>query len=90
MIHTAQFGTRETKQSTNPLWLEIMLQEISRMTNLPYILINYDAKACCNQIIPDIAFQISIKYRVHQKIIQLVQSVLTQTTFNQKIGDIVT
>jgi hypothetical protein len=84
MIHSAQFG------STDPVLLEIMMQEISRMTNLPFVQINYDAQACYDRIIPDIAFQISLKYGVDHKIIHIVRSVSLDTKYFIKIGDVVT
>jgi hypothetical protein len=90
LLHPAQFGSRKNKRSLDPIFSEIMMQEISRLTVIPFIQINYDAQACYDRIIPEIALQISLKYGVHENIIKLVRKVMLETKYYIKIGNTVT
>jgi hypothetical protein len=90
MLHTSQHGSRKSRQSIDPITLEIMQQEISRHANVPYTQINYDAQACYDWIIPDIAFTISKKYGVHTNILHLVKETMSQSKYFIKLGSQVT
>jgi hypothetical protein len=64
-----------------------MHQEIARMTNIPYIQVNYDAKACYNRIIPDLACLISRKYGIHHNIINIFKSTIETSKYYIKLGN---
>jgi hypothetical protein len=90
MLHPSQHGPRKHRPSIDPITFEIMQQEISQMSNVPYIQINYDAQACYDRIIPNIAFTISKKYGVHPNILKLVKETMDQSKYYIKIGSQVT
>jgi endonuclease/exonuclease/phosphatase family metal-dependent hydrolase len=89
-LHPSQYGSRKYKQSTDPVMLEIMQQEISRMARIPYIQVNYDAQACYDRIIPSIALYVSRKHGVHPNVLNIFQDVLENTRYIIKLGDVVT
>jgi hypothetical protein len=74
----------------DPLISDIMMQESSRLNITPFIQVNYDAQACYDRIIPEVAFQLSYKYGVNNKIIEFVQKVMSETKYFIKIGNTIT
>jgi Reverse transcriptase (RNA-dependent DNA polymerase) len=90
LLHSSQYGSRQQRRSIDPVLLEIILQETSRFTRTPFIQINYDAQACYDRIIPDIAFAISRKHGVHHKIIQMVQETMKSSKCYIKLRSHVT
>jgi Reverse transcriptase (RNA-dependent DNA polymerase) len=88
-LHPTQFGSRKSKRSLDPVILEMMLHEISRMTQTSYLQINYDAQACYDRIIPDIAFEVSKKYGIHPNVIKIARETMSKSKFFIKIGNIV-
>jgi hypothetical protein len=89
-LHLSQYGSRKHLRSIDPVFLEIMQQEISRFTKTPYIQINYDAQACYDCIIPDIAFTVSRKYKVHPKILHIIQATMKNSKYYIKLGTHIT
>jgi Reverse transcriptase (RNA-dependent DNA polymerase) len=89
-LHPSQYGSRKHRRSIDPVFLEIMQQEISRFTKTPYIQINYDAQACYDCIIPDIAFTVSRKHGVHPKILHIVQTMMKNSKYYIKLGTHIT
>ena len=55
-INESQFGSRRHKSSQLPILIEILQQDYSRVARTSYGQINYDAKACYDCILPNIAF----------------------------------
>ena len=90
LLHPSQFGSRVSKRSTDPVFTEILQQEVARMSNLPFIQINYDAQACYDRIIPEVAFQISRKYGVSPDVIDVVRNTMSHSKFFIKLGSTVT
>jgi Reverse transcriptase (RNA-dependent DNA polymerase) len=90
LLHASQFGSRKSRRSVDPIISEIMMQESSRLNITPFIQVNYDAQACYDRIIPEDAFQLSYKYGVNNKIIELVQKVMSETKYFIKIGNTIT
>lgn len=90
LLHSCQFGSRKDRRSLDPIFTEIMMQEFSRLTTTSFLQVNYDAQACYDRIIPDIAFQISRKHGIHKKVIEMVRQVLHQTKYYIKIGNKIT
>jgi hypothetical protein len=89
-LHSSQYGSRQQKRSIDPVLLEIILQEVSRFTRTPFLQINYNAQACYDRIIPDIAFALSRKHGVHHKIIQMVRETMKSSKYYIKLGSHVT
>jgi hypothetical protein len=48
-----------------------MQHKITKLTRQQYSQINFDAQACFDRIIPNIAIQVSKKYGTHEKILQI-------------------
>jgi hypothetical protein len=72
-IHTSQFGCRKRKTAHDPVFIEIMQHEITRLTRQQYSQINFEAQACFNIIIPNIAIQVSKKYGIHDNICKFLR-----------------
>ena len=90
ILHRSQHGSRKARRSIDPIIIKIMQQEVSRQANLPFIQINYDAQACYDRIIPDIAFTISRKHGVHPSILNIVRETMQQAKYYIKLGPQVT
>jgi hypothetical protein len=71
LLCKSQFGRRSGKSSQILVLLEILQHDICRMTRRQYGQINYDAKACYDRILPNLAsnyqrmFWSSWKYSLH-------------------------
>ena len=73
-----QFGSRKEKNTQIPILMEILQQDISRLTRRPYGQINYDAKACYDRILPNLASIVSNAYGVPESIVKLHNHLLHQ------------
>jgi hypothetical protein len=71
VIIPSQVGSPKKRSSQFPIHIEISQLEISRITCKEYGQINYDAKACYDQILPSIAAMSSLVHRVNDKIVSL-------------------
>jgi Reverse transcriptase (RNA-dependent DNA polymerase) len=70
-ISESQFGSRRGKSTQTPILMEILQQDISRLTRRSYGQINYDAKACYDRILPNLASIVSHAFRVPKSIVKL-------------------
>jgi hypothetical protein len=84
-IITSQVGSRKKRSSQFPIHIEISQLEISRITCKEYGQINYDAKACYDQILPSIAAMSSLVHRVNDKIVILHNNLLLKMKYNVMI-----
>jgi Reverse transcriptase (RNA-dependent DNA polymerase) len=89
-LHSFQYGSRQKRRSIDPVFLGIILQEVSRFTRTPFVKINYNAQAFYDKIILDIAFALSRKNGVHNKIIQLVRETMNSSKYYIKLESHVT
>jgi hypothetical protein len=65
VFNEGQYGSRNGRRATDPVFIEEELQlEISRATRKPLVLINYDATACYDRIIPNLGMIVSRKFGV--------------------------
>jgi hypothetical protein len=64
LLNEGQYGSRPNRNATEPVFLEEMQLEISRATRKPLVLVNYDATACYDRIIPNLGMTVSQKYGV--------------------------
>jgi Reverse transcriptase-like len=90
IIHPSQFGSRKKKTAHDPVLLEILQQELTRMTHKTYAQINYDAQACYDRIIPLLASTVSQRYGVSQNILDIFHQTTNKMKFIVKIGATVT
>jgi len=77
----SQFGSRQEKTSQIPILLEVLQQDISRVTRNPYGQINYDAKACYDRILPNLASAVSDAYGVSSNIVKLHHHLLRNMNY---------
>jgi hypothetical protein len=66
--------------------LEILQQELTRMAQKTYAQINYNAQACYDRIIPNLAITVSQRYGVLQNVLDIFHQTITQMKFIVKIG----
>jgi hypothetical protein len=67
--------------------IEISQLEISRLTQKEYAQINYDARACYDQILPNIAAMLSRAHGVSNKVVNLHNNLLLKMRYNVMIED---
>ena len=63
-LNKGQYGSRPRQTATDPVFLEEIQLELSRITRKTIALTNYDATACYNRIIPNLAMLASRKFGV--------------------------
>ena len=64
VLNEGQYGSRNGRRATDPVFIEELQLEISRATRKPLVLINYDATACYDRIIPNLGMIVSRKFGV--------------------------
>jgi Reverse transcriptase (RNA-dependent DNA polymerase) len=70
-LSESQYGSRKNKSSQIPILIEILQQDLSRVTRTNYGQINYDAKACYDRILPILASTVSESFGVHHTIVAM-------------------
>ena len=70
IITSQQFGSQKTMSAHDPVYIELAQMEISRLTREQYGQINYDARACYDRILPNIASMVSIAHGVPEELVQ--------------------
>ena len=63
-LNDGQYGSRPHRNATEPVFIEELQCEIARATRKQLILTNYDATACYDRIIPNLAMVTSQKFGV--------------------------
>jgi hypothetical protein len=71
LLCESQFGSCSGKSSQISGLIEILQHDICRMTRRQYGQINYNAKACYDRILPNLASIISGCFGVHRNIVRL-------------------
>ena len=69
-LNDGQYGSRPYRNATEPVFIEELQCEISRATRKQLILTNYDATACYDRIIPNLAMVTSQKFGVSASVTQ--------------------
>jgi hypothetical protein len=67
-INSGQYGLRPKHNATDPVFLEEIQLELSRITRKTIALTNYDATACYDRIIPNLAMLASRKFGVRRRL----------------------
>ena len=65
VLNEGQYGSRPRRNAIDPVMIEEMQLEISRLSRRMFIQVNYDATACYDRIIPNLAMLASQKFGVH-------------------------
>lgn len=89
-LHTAQYGCRKGRTAHEPVFIETMQHEITRFTRQTYNQVNFDAQACFDRIIPNLAIRLSYKYGIPSTVLQTYQTTLKETKYFIKIGHHIT
>jgi ribonuclease HI len=63
-LHNGQFGSRPHRNAIDPVFIEEMQFELSRLTRKTFAQTNYDATACYDRIIPSLAVLASRSFGV--------------------------
>ena len=64
-LNEGQYGSRPRRNAVDPAMLEELQFEIARLSRRMLIQTNYDAMACYDRIIPNLAMVASQKFGVH-------------------------
>ena len=67
-LHEGQFGSRPRRNAIDPVMLEELQLEMSRVSRKMFLQTNYDATACYDRIIPNLAMLASQKFGVHKHV----------------------
>jgi hypothetical protein len=86
LLCESQFGSHSGKSSQIPVLLEILQHDICRMTRRQYDQINYDAKACYDRILPNLASIISGYFGVHGNIVRLHHNLLQNMQYHVTVA----
>lgn len=57
LINKGQYGSRPRRNAIDPVMIEELQSEISRASRRMFLQTNYDASACYDRIIPNLAFR---------------------------------
>jgi hypothetical protein len=86
LINEAQFGCRKQKTAHDPVMIETLLHELTRITQQPCAQITITAQACFDRILPKIAIQGSRKYEVRNNILSTYEKTSGKTKYYIKLG----
>ena len=66
LLNKGQYSLRPNKNAIDPVFIEELQFELSRLTQKTMVQTNYDATSCYDRIVPSLAMVTSQKYGVHQ------------------------
>jgi hypothetical protein len=81
-LHDGQFGSRPRRNAIDPVMLEELQFEISRASRKMLIQTNYDAMACYDRIVPNLAMIASRKYGVNEQVTKLNEETLHNAAYH--------
>ena len=81
-----QYGSRPRKNSQDPVLLEVLQTEVSRLTRKSLVLMNFDATSCYDRIIPNLANMASRKYGVPATVAQMNSVTLERNHYRLRTG----
>ena len=82
LLNKGQFGSRPRRNAVDPVMLEELQFEISRSARRDLIQTNYDATACYDRMIPNLAMLASRKHGVHELVTYSNAGTLEQAKFH--------
>jgi hypothetical protein len=83
-LNPGQYGSRPSRGAHDPVFIEEMQLEISRLTRKSVVQINYDATACYDRIIPNLAALVARKYGVPTPAVLTNASTLQRAKYRLK------
>ena len=82
LLHDGQFGSRPHRNAIDPVFLEELQLEVSRITRQEVAQTNYDATACNDRIVPNLAMLASRKFGVPSAVAHSNASTLQQARYH--------
>ena len=83
-LNPGQYGSRPSRGAHDPVFIEELQMEISRLTRKSILQINYDATSCYDRIIPNLAALVSRKFGVPQPVTQTNTTTLERAKYQLK------
>jgi hypothetical protein len=81
-LNDGQFGSRPRRNAVDPVMIEELQFEISRLTRRTFLQTNYDATACYDRIIPNLAMLASRRFGVAKEVTQSNASTLQKAQYH--------
>lgn len=80
-LYKGQYGLRPRKSAFDPVLLEVLQTEMSRITRKSLVLMNFDATSCYDRILPSLANLASRKFGVPSTVTQINVQTLEKTSY---------
>ena len=71
VLNEGQYGSRPRRNAIDPVMIEEWQLEISRLSRRMFLQMNYDATACYDRIIPNLAMLVSQNFGVHPMVTKM-------------------
>jgi exonuclease III len=81
-LNDGQYGSRPARNAIDPVMIEELQFEISRISRRMMIQTNYDATACYDRIIPNLAMLASKKFGVHPQVTKTNATTLLKARYH--------
>ena len=81
-LNEGQFGSRPRRNAVDPVMIEELQLEISRLTRRMFLQTNYDATACYDRIIPNLAMLASRRFGVAKEVTESNVSTLQKAKYH--------
>ena len=82
LLHNGQFGSRPRRNAIDPVFIEDLQLELSRLTRKTVAQTNYDATACYDRIIPNLAMLASRRFGVPKEVTASNARTLEQASYH--------
>jgi ribonuclease HI len=82
LLHNGQFGSRPRRNAINPVFIKELQFELSRLTRKTVAQTNYDATACYDRIIPNLAMLASRRFGVPKEVTASNARTLEQASYH--------
>ena len=86
LLYKGQYGSRPRKCAVDPVLLEVLQTEMSRITRKSLVLMNFDATSCYDRILPSLANLASRKFGVPPTVTQMNVLTLEKTSYQLRTG----
>ena len=86
LLNEGQYGSRPRKSAYDPVLLEILQAEVSRITRKSLVQMNFDATSCYDRIIPSLANLASRKFDVPPTVAQMNVNTVEKMFYRLRTG----
>ena len=86
LLYKGQYGSRPRKSAYDPVLLEVLQTEVSRITRKSMVMMNFDATSCYDRILPSLANLASRKFGVPPTVAQMNVTTLENTSYRLRTG----